>query len=391
MKQVRTYLDRYPAKMVAHFADRLIEKYLDHCVALLDPFCGSGAILVAGQQKQIPVFGLDINPYAVILSRVKLEGFEADPSTYLCQDIMEAAKQPGPLLPINWESKNYWFTEATIRKYERIRYIAAELNLNRSRCGRAILLAYALSIRRCSRADQRSPKPFISKQAIATRKGRHFDPIQEIPNLLKELIQLYTKGPKVKVKVFCHDLAAESKIKQPLPKFSHIVTSPPYINAQDYFRNFKLELHFLEDLLPFKTSFLQNRFIGTERGDLIAILNKENVLFNRELLPVLMRMEKTHPRLALVIHRYLADMSNAFDLLAQTMQPLGTFVLVCGDNLVGGYRIPTWRLLNQLLENRGFVLFDSFGDSIARRNVPPQRQGHKGLIKQEVVSAFRLN
>lgn len=57
--------------------------------------------------------------------------------------------------------------------------------------GRAVLLSFALSVRLCSKADQRSPKPFISKQAIEQREGRHFDPYRIIPALISELSECY--------------------------------------------------------------------------------------------------------------------------------------------------------------------------------------------------------
>jgi hypothetical protein len=41
-----------------------------------------------------------------------------------------------------------------------------------------------------------------------------------------------------------------------------------------------------------------------------------------------------------------------------------------------------------MLEQQGFVLFDSFSDRIESRMLAPKRCGHKGLIKEEVVSAF---
>src|SRR5690242_5220102 len=66
-----TSIDRYPAKMVASLAKKLVSRYTAACTDLLDPFCGSSAILAAGQQRGIPVAGIDINPYAVLLSKVK--------------------------------------------------------------------------------------------------------------------------------------------------------------------------------------------------------------------------------------------------------------------------------------------------------------------------------
>jgi hypothetical protein len=83
-------------------------------------------------------------------------------------------------------------------------------------------------------------------------------------------------------------------------------------------------------------------------------------------------------------------MAIAFAAIKRSMMPGGTFVIVCGDNLIGGRRIVTWKVLNEMLTDLGFTLFDSFEDTIRNRAVAPSRCGHKGLIKQEVVSAFRL-
>jgi hypothetical protein len=83
-------------------------------------------------------------------------------------------------------------------------------------------------------------------------------------------------------------------------------------------------------------------------------------------------------------------MASAFRAIKRAMCPGGTFVIVCGDNLIGGKRIVTWRVLNEMLVELGFAFFDSFEDTIRNRALAPSRCGHKGLIKQEVVSAFRL-
>jgi hypothetical protein len=62
-----------------------------------------------------------------------------------------------------WASKHYWFTNIVLNKFERLRAAAQILSLPASDEGMAVLLSYFLAIRLCSRADQRSPKPFISK------------------------------------------------------------------------------------------------------------------------------------------------------------------------------------------------------------------------------------
>jgi hypothetical protein len=47
-------------------------------------------------------------------------------------------------------------------------------------------------------------------------------------------------------------------------------------------------------------------------------------------------------------------------------------------------------VLQRLAEARGFKLYDRFSDVITDRLLAPRRLGHRGLIKHEVVSAYRL-
>ena len=186
------------------------------------------------------------------------------------------------------------------------------------------------------------------------------------------------------------DIVTNKEVPKLVGKHSHVITSPPYINAQDYFRNFKLEFYLLEGVLPFRVDDLKNRFIGTERGNLLAGITEEELQKHRERVPQLNLLAKKTPRAEAVIHRYLHDLGNAFETVKGCLESGGTFVLVCGDNLIAGQRIRTWQILTEMLVERGFRLFDQFSDPIGDRMLAPKRCGHKGLIKEEVVTAFRL-
>jgi hypothetical protein len=189
--------------------------------------------------------------------------------------------------------------------------------------------------------------------------------------------------------VLLADVTCDKKLPNLIGKHSHIITSPPYINAQDYFRNFKLELHLLEGLLSFRTNDIQECFVGTERGDLLAGITDEQIQRQRDRIPQIKKLAEKSPRSEAIVHHYLRDMGNAFDIIKKCLDRNGIFVLVCGDNLIGGVRIRTWQILRDMLTERGFILFDSFTDVIKDRMLAPKRCGHKGLIKEEVVLAFR--
>jgi hypothetical protein len=387
-----TRLDRYPAKMVAHLAEKLVLTASHECTSIYDPFCGSGAILLAAQKHGIRCIGTDINPYGMLLSNVKLRGFNAAAAQELCADLIDTARSIRKPFRLNWSARQYWFTEGTLDKYEQLRAAAVQLNLARTRNGQAVLLALALSVRLCSKCDQRSPKPFISRRAIQARKGRHFDPFKEIPLVLGQMGKFYGRMRRLpKAQVVHHDLLATPRLVDIVGQHSHVITSPPYINAQDYFRNFKLELYVLEGILPFSVSDLTARFIGTERGLAQRKVPIDAIERYHAISPEVMALASQKPCLAKVVYQYFYDMETVFDGLANCLKDGGSCTLVCGDNLIGGIHIRTWAVLDALVINRGFRLANRFADQIVERLLPPARTGHKGLIKEETVSSYKYS
>jgi site-specific DNA-methyltransferase (cytosine-N4-specific) len=61
----------YPAKMIPQISKRLIERYGTKKGLVLDPFTGSGGVLVEARLAQLNSVGIDVNPLACLLSEVK--------------------------------------------------------------------------------------------------------------------------------------------------------------------------------------------------------------------------------------------------------------------------------------------------------------------------------
>ena len=65
----------YPAMMVPKMQREMLDVYLEEIgtnkIWLLDPFVGSGTILVEGSLEGLNVVGIDINPLAILLCKAK--------------------------------------------------------------------------------------------------------------------------------------------------------------------------------------------------------------------------------------------------------------------------------------------------------------------------------
>lgn len=61
----------YPAKMLKSIPNVIIPRFSNPGDVVLDPFCGSGTVLLESRIQQRNAVGFDINPLAVLISNVK--------------------------------------------------------------------------------------------------------------------------------------------------------------------------------------------------------------------------------------------------------------------------------------------------------------------------------
>jgi site-specific DNA-methyltransferase (cytosine-N4-specific) len=69
-------LHPYPARMVPQIARRLLRRFASKNDVVLDPFCGSGGVLVEARLAGLNSIGIDINPLACLLAEVKSNPIE---------------------------------------------------------------------------------------------------------------------------------------------------------------------------------------------------------------------------------------------------------------------------------------------------------------------------
>ena len=64
-------LHPYPARMVPQIAGRLLRRFANKNDVVLDPFCGSGGVLVEARLAGLNSVGIDVNPLACLIAKVK--------------------------------------------------------------------------------------------------------------------------------------------------------------------------------------------------------------------------------------------------------------------------------------------------------------------------------
>src|SRR5688572_8517246 len=95
------YLFRFPAKFHPPVVRRLLDLYSKPGDVVLDPFCGSGTLLVEARLMDRAAIGIDIDPVASFIARVKSRPI--DPKSLL--DKFESLQQA--MFPIRRTSSAY--------------------------------------------------------------------------------------------------------------------------------------------------------------------------------------------------------------------------------------------------------------------------------------------
>ncbi len=144
-----------------------------------------------------------------------------------------------------------------------------------------------------------------------------------------------------------------------------VVTSPPYLNGTNYFRNTKLEMRLLNFILA--ENELSNYYqLGITAGINNVSSRREYRTLNRpelaELVETLER-ESYDQRIPVMVAGYFADMQHAIERIHAALRPGGVLSFDIGDSQFAGVHVPTHTLLDSFIQEAGF---SPLGETILR-------------------------
>lgn len=377
-------IDKYPAKMVPHLARYAIKEVSKVGELVFDPFCGCGTVLVESCLLGRRSVGIDVNPVAVLLARAKSVTFNVDKFIESALAVVVAAKRMSvvPRMPEpRWLP--FWFTTGTLNKLRKLRCAIGKAAVS-ARFRSLLRTCLILAVRRCSLADPRSPKPFISRRSRELRKGRHFDSFRIFADVAVQLcksVKEYSNAlsdPPAIARVSAGD--ARKATGNQVERVDAVVTSPPYLSAQDYYRSSKLELAVSGLWKPNIERGLGKRIIGSGRG---GILQRKSCKARLRRPDSGISVPKLSARSAAVVQDYLFDMRLMLASVFQCLRTGGKCCLVIGDSTVEGCYLPVHQWFLKLARGAGFRLFRHEIDLIRDRRVPPKREGHASVIDRE--------
>jgi len=388
----------YTAKLIPQIPHYFIKKYTSKDQLILDPFCGSGTVLLEARLLSRNAVGIDINPLAVLISEVKTTPLDIGELSSVIYRVKKEVENCEKTMDIKFPNIDYWFCEKARKELSKIRFILENLKDKvEERIYKYLLLCFSSIIRKSSYADPRIPKTCKSKRIIEKiESGWSPEPIKYFITALNKnferinLLSTYLKENNNYVKVFHGDARKTSAIlrQNGISKVDCIITSPPYINAQDYFRSYKLEIWWLGLATPEEVRRLSKQAIGTENissGKSELPPKSQNQLLDA----IIYKIWKNNRKKAYIVHSYFENMNQVFSEFSKVMEKGGIFCLITGNNNICRVQIPTYKILIQIAEYNGFKLVEIGRDRIRNRSLPPERKHNGGVIKEEWITVFQ--
>lgn len=152
-------LHPYPAKLLVHvpyffLANHLLSKPGD---TVLDPFCGSGTVLVEAQLANRRAYGVDANPLARLIARVKTTRLNVSATKRALVEILTTlpAQPSGPRPDV--VNLEHWFYPSTSRQLECLREAIGRVRTTAIR--EFLTVCLSVCVRKVSFADPRLSVP----------------------------------------------------------------------------------------------------------------------------------------------------------------------------------------------------------------------------------------
>lgn len=408
-------LFKFPAKFHPPIVRWAIDTFYKDGV-ILDPFMGSGTVQVEALAKGISSIGIDVDPIAIYISKVKstpiepqllkkeFELLKAALSTKATLHFKEEKEEGGdislekfeieknrlPIPPI--PNISHWFRLYVIIDLAQILKTIDSVRMrNKSRA--FFKACFASIIRRVSNAEPGTVSGLevttIQSKKNETRKISVYKTFfskaeSEIQNMA-ELWEARKKTTEnVPVNIISGNVNDILKKKKLFEDVTLVITSPPYCRAVEYSRRHYLEMYWLKFVKSQDEQVsLTHTYIGRK---LVRRLDwDEQILFNiPELDKTLRRIDKINKINGRTVRHYFYSMEKFFDLLAQATPKLSKVICVVGDSVCCGVPVKTADFISKLA-GKYFKFEKKFSYAIQHHHMKYGLWNGDGIKKEHIL------
>jgi tRNA G10 N-methylase Trm11 len=385
------YLEGYSPEFVKNVYNQfLVDKNF-----ILDPFAGVGTTPITLAQNYIKPYYCELNPALrevistkILCIREKKRGRNKilKKINELKDNLSELISESEPNAKLEKTFKDTfgsskYFDKQVFEKVLKSKNLLNSISKENATVGKLFNLAVLSSLIPSSNLIRRGDIRFLK----GDEKEKHKEDFEvaiknQLEVYIRDLNNMTTMG--VEPTLICNNA---KDISEKLDKqFDGIITSPPYLNGTNYFRNTKLELWYLGDLE--KKSDLRDFRLETVTGGINDVLKEKKATIDNPLISELvskLEVDAYDKRIPQMVKLYFSDMKKVFKNLKPTLKNDAKLIIDIGDSVYCGIHVSTHRILINVFENLGY----KFEREIKLR----QRLSRSGQTLKQVLLIFNNN
>lgn len=410
--RVTHLIHTYPAKLLPHIPNFFLNNSIlsNPGDTVLDPFCGSGTVLLESLLAGRFAYGVDANPLARLISSVKTTHYNQEELKTISITLSRSINRIKTVKIPDVVNIDYWFLPHI--KYQLGTILKAINLIDDIKYRDFFLVCFSNCVKKVSLADPRVSVPvkiknerFPDEHPFRIQndktlqnleklnvKEKFFSIVDENIKRVEELNSLLNKNVNATViSNNAKNIISPTKTElfsgcEP-ESVDLIITSPPYAGAQKYIRSSSLNLGWTELAKSSELRLLDGFSIGREnyrKNEVVTL--KETGIADAD--KILKEIFKLNPLRAHIAGNYLLEMDIALKESITALKKGGYFVLVIANNEVCKMEFKTQEYLQSIAEKNGLKIVCRLIDDIKSYGLMTKRNKTASIITREWILIF---
>ncbi len=357
----------YPAMMIPQVAGRLIDEFGRKDATILDPFCGSGTVLVEAMRRGNRSIGIDINPLALLMARAKTTPLDIADIQNVKHRIVDKFRVLDSVKPPEFNNINFWFKSDIISDLSKLKN-AIDKSIRRKAVREFFYVAFSETVRDVSNTRNSEFKLFrIPEEKLRNHRPEVLKVFKEKVNknisglrsLRSEMLEIEYKQPVV--------LREDARIKTSLDSNSIdlIVTSPPYGDSRTtvaYGQFSRLSMQWLE---MYDTNVDIESLGGRVPKDCSS-----SVIESQSFEGIYKGIYKNDLKRAKEVFAFFSDLKKCFKEFDRVLKTDAISCFVVGNRTVKGINIPTSSIIAEFGVALGWKHLCTITRNIPNKRMP---------------------
>lgn len=350
------------------FVNQILDRFAPGARRIGDPFAGVGTTPIVAASRNLTAYYCELSPLLQFLIEAKLLGLTLRPKDRhrVVEALLELAEnlnrrlsessQDGRLAG-NYQltfGESKFFDDLTFADVLRARSLLDQLAAESAALARFATIAACAALVPSSQLCRAGDLRF--------RRGKELNDIEDFRTLYQRQVRIVAEDLRGASTVDTVPVlvAGDAKRLEALPSLAldAVVTSPPYLNGTNYFRNSKIELWFLRSIRS-GNDLRTLRSLAVTAG-INDVTRQKAQSDHPSVRAVVKDLERRSydARIPRMVSSYFHDMTKVLRGIGHHLTDGGLLALDIGDSVYAGVRVPTDELLAKLAEAIGFRFED---------------------------------